>query len=72
MDFSTDWLTNFLMPGKDGRATGLISSLINITLSQDVPFHQPKQLQCLHHGVTFMPLCAPILSPQPHKGDDLR
>jgi len=31
------------------------------------PFHQPQQLQCLHHGstmLTFVLLCAPFLSPQ--------
>ena len=27
-------------------------------------FVKPKQLQCLHHGATFEPLCAPILSAQ--------
>ena len=47
------------------RATDLISSLISVTSSQDEPFHQPQQLQCLHHGATFVPLCAPILFFQP-------
>jgi len=45
----------------------LISSLIIIASSQDVPFHQPQQLQCLHHGATFVPLWSPILSSQPCK-----
>ena len=49
---------------RKARARDLISSLINVTLSQDVPFHQPQQLQCLHHGATFVPPCA---SSQPHK-----
>ena len=44
------------------RVRDLISSLINVTLSRDVPFYQPQQLQCLHHGDTFVPLCVPILS----------
>ena len=42
------------------QAIDLISSLINIALSRDVPFHQLQQLQCLHHGATYIPLCAPI------------
>jgi len=37
-----------------------ISLLINIALSQDVPFYRLQQLQCLHHGATFVLLCAPI------------
>jgi len=50
------------------RARDLISSLINVALSRDVPFHQLQQLQCLHHGATFVPLWSPILSSQPLKG----
>ena len=48
------------------RGRDLISSLINV---RDVPFPQPQQLQCLqlHHGATFVSLCAPILSSQLHK-----
>jgi len=49
------------------RASDLISSLINVALSRDVPFHQPQELQCLHHGATFVSLWFPILSLQPHK-----
>jgi len=49
------------------RAKDLISSLINVASSRDVPFHQPQQLQCLHHGATFAPLWFPTLSSQPHK-----
>ena len=33
---------------------GFISSLINITLSLDVPFYQPQQLLCLHPSDTFV------------------
>ena len=29
-----------------------ISSLFNVASSGDMPFHQPQQLQCLHHGST--------------------
>jgi len=78
MDFSTDWLTYtylltyLLMPtGKHNsrmaRARDLISSLINVASSRDVPFHQPQQLQCWHHGATFVPLWSPILSSQLRK-----
>jgi len=49
---------------RTARARDLISSLINVALSRDVPFHQPQQLQCLHHGATFVPLWSPILSSQ--------
>jgi len=52
---------------RTARARDLISSLINITSSRDVPFHQPQLLQCLHHGVTLVHLWSPILSSQPRK-----
>ena len=80
-DWLTDWLTclltYLLMPSDkhNSRMAGardLISSLINVASSRDEPFHQPQQLQCLHRGVTFEPLCTPILSSQPHVGDNLR
>ena len=48
------------------RDRDLISSLINVALSRDVPFHQLQQLQCLHQGATFTPLWSPILSSQLH------
>ena len=48
-------------------ARDLISSLISVTLSQDVHFHQPQELQCLHHGATFVLLWSPILSSQLRK-----
>ena len=41
-------------------ATTLISSLFNLTSSRDVPFRQPQQLQCSHHGsskIIFVFLC---------------
>ena len=53
------------------RARDLISSLINVTSSRDVPFHHRSSYSVsLHHGATFEPLCAPILSSQPCTGDD--
>ena len=33
------------------KATGLIYSL---TSAQDMPFCQPQQLQCMHHGLSFV------------------
>ena len=51
----------------NSRVRDSISSLINVTLSQDMPFHLPQLLHCLHHGATFVPLCVPILSSQPRK-----
>ena len=44
-------------------ATGLISSLFSVALSGDVPFCQPQQFQCLHHGSTFVLLYTLFLSP---------
>jgi len=41
-------------------ATGLIFLLINATSSQDVPFCQPQQLQCLHYGSTKGNFCSPL------------
>jgi len=52
---------------RTARARDLISSLINVASSWDVPFHQWQELQCLHHGATFVPLWSPILSSQPCK-----
>jgi len=39
---------------------GLISLLINVASSRDVPFCQPLQLQCLHHGSTKTYLYSPL------------
>ena len=57
-------MTYLLMPldkhnSRMAEAEHLISSLINVASSRDVPFRQPQQPQCLHHGATFVPLCAP-------------
>jgi len=51
------------------RATGLIPSLLKVTSSRDVPFHQPKHLHSMHHG--FVLLCILFL-PHYHIGVDLR
>jgi len=40
----------------------LIFVLYNVASSQDVPFHQPQQLQRLHHGSTKAHLCSPLCS----------
>ena len=68
--FSTDWLTDWLMLSdkhdnlRTARARNLISLLINVALSQDAPFQQTQQLQFLHHGATIETLCDPIFSSQ--------
>ena len=61
------WLTELLMPSNKHNsimavATGLISSLFNVTLSGDMPFCQLQQVQCLHHGSTKAHLCSPLSS----------
>ena len=43
-------------------AKGLISSLFNVALYKDMPFRQPQQLQCLHHGSTKAHLCSILYS----------
>ena len=43
-------------------ATGLISSLFNVAPSRDVPFRQPQQFQCSHHGFIKNYLCSPLYS----------
>ena len=43
------------------KAMGLIFSLFNVALSQDVPFGTPQYVQCTHHGLTFVLLCVPFL-----------
>ena len=49
------------------RTADLISSLINVASSRDVPFHLPQLLQCLHQGVTLYPFDLPFFSSQPRK-----
>ena len=65
-------LTYLLMPSdkhnsRAARTRDLISSLINVASSRDVPFHQLQQLQCLHHGATVVRFWSPILSSKPRK-----
>ena len=43
------------------KAMGLIFSLFDITLSQDVPFYQPQYVQCMHHGLSFVLLSVPFV-----------
>ena len=70
------WLTDQLLRSDKHNsimaiAICLISLLLNVALSGDVPFCQLQQLQCLHHDSTkslklsFVLLCAPFLSPLP-------
>ena len=40
----------------------LLSLLQDVVSSQDMPFCQPQQLQCLHHGSTKAYLCSPLYS----------
>ena len=50
------------------RARDLISSLINVAPSGDVPFHQLQLLQCLHQGaVPLYPFDLLFFSSQPRK-----
>jgi len=49
---------------RTARARNLISSLISVDSSQDVPFHQLQLLQCLHQGATFVPFDLPSFSSQ--------
>jgi len=43
------------------KATGLIFSLFDITLSQDVPFGTPQYIQCILQGLTSILLCVPFI-----------
>ena len=80
-DFSTDWQTiwliDYLMSSDkhnsiNAKGMGLISSLFNVASSQDVPFRQPLQLQCSHHGSTKADLCSPLFFLHYRVGDDLQ
>ena len=39
---------------------GLIFALFDAASLRDVPFRQPQQFQCLHHGFTKAYLCSPF------------
>ena len=43
------------------KATGLIFSLLNVTLAQEVPFGEPQYVQCIFHGLTSVLLCVPFI-----------
>ena len=43
------------------KVMGLIFSLFDVALSQDVPFGIPQYVQCMHHGLTFALLCVTFL-----------
>ena len=43
------------------KAVWLISSLFDVASSQDVQFCQPQYVQYMHHGLSFVLLCVPIL-----------
>jgi len=51
-------------------ATGLISLLINVTLSRDVPLCQPQQLLMVYQSLTLFSFVLHFLLPY-HVGDDL-
>ena len=63
----TIWLTIWLIASDKhssemAKTTGLIFSLILVTLLRDGPFRQSQQLQCLYHGSTKAYLCSPMFS----------
>ena len=69
----TIWLTIWCLQTnvtQKWQATGLISSLLDIASSWDIPF---RQLQQFYISImflltfTFVLLCTPFLSPQPHR-----
>ena len=61
--FMRDEMVDFPKFGHISRLTYtyLLTSLINVASSRDVPFHQPQLLRCLHQVATFVPLWSPIL-----------
>ena len=38
----------------DKTMAGLIFSLFDIALSQEMPFRQPQYIQCMYHGLVFV------------------
>jgi len=44
------------------KATGLISSLLNVALYINASLLKPEQLQSLHQGSTKAYLCSPLCS----------
>ena len=43
------------------KATGLIFSLFDVALAQEVPFGIPQYIQCILHGLTSLLLCVPFI-----------
>ena len=43
------------------KATGLIFSLFDIVLAQEVPFGIPQYTQCILHGLTSVLFCVPFI-----------
>ena len=43
------------------KVTGLIFSLFNVALAQEVPFGIPQYIQCILHGLTSVLLCVPFI-----------
>ena len=45
---------------KTANATGLIFSQFDLTWVRHVPFGVPQEVECMHHGVTFVSLYFPF------------
>ena len=43
------------------KDTGLIFSLFDVALAQEVPFDIPQYIQCILHGLTSVLLCVPFI-----------
>ena len=43
------------------KATGLIFSLFDVALAQQVPFGIPQYVQCILHGLTSVLFCVPFI-----------
>ena len=43
------------------KATGLIFSLFDIALAQEVPFCLLQYVQCILHGLTSVLFCVPLI-----------
>ena len=43
------------------KAMGLIFSLFDVALAQEVPFGIPQYVQCILHGLTSVLLCVPLI-----------
>ena len=43
------------------KATGLIFSMFDVSLAQEVPFGIPQYIQCILHRLTSVLLCVPFI-----------